>query len=125
MLLGHPLSKVDRHLGVDHAPALPLTNIYYGQIQHFQQAVIGGKDGFGLGRLAQLAVKALNGVGGMDQPPYLLGMLEVSTQVDPIILPELGNFRVFLVSLLPKASRASSADCLSTAQRHRLPSNPP
>ena len=121
MLPGHSLSKVDRHLGVDHAPVLPPTsplfgNIYHGQIQHFQQAVIGWKDRFGLGHLAQLAVKAFNGVGGIDQPPYLLGILEVGTQIGPVIPPRLGNFGVFLVPPLPKsASRASRADCSSTA----------
>ena len=49
---------------MNHAPALPpagplFGNIHHGQIQHFQQAVIGGEYGFGLDHLAQLAVKAL------------------------------------------------------------------
>lgn len=78
VLLGHTLGKVDGHLGVDQAPVLPpssplFRNIHHGQIQHFQQAVIGGKDGLGLGHLAQLAVETLNGVGGVDQPAHLLG----------------------------------------------------
>ena len=71
VLLGHTLGKVDGHLGVDQAPVLPpsgplFRNIHHGQIQHFQQAVIGGKDGLGLGHLAELAVEALNGIGGID-----------------------------------------------------------
>lgn len=69
MLLGHTLGKVDGHLGMDDTPVLPppsplFRNVYHGQIQHFPQAVIGGKDRFSLGHLAELAVKALNGVGG-------------------------------------------------------------
>ena len=69
VLLGHALGKVDGHLGMDDTPVLPpssalLGNIHYGQVQHFQQAVIGGKDRFSFGHLAELAVKALNGVGG-------------------------------------------------------------
>ena len=64
MLLGHALGKIDGHLSVDQAPVLspsgPLfRNIHHGQVQHFQQAVIGGKDGFSLGHLAQLTVEAL------------------------------------------------------------------
>ena len=69
VLLGHALGKVDGHLGMDDTPVLPPSsplfgNIHYGQVQHFQQAVIGGKDRFSFGHLAELAVKALNGVGG-------------------------------------------------------------
>ena len=59
MLLGHTLGKVDGHLSVDQAPVLPpfsplFRNTHHGQILHFQQAIIGGKDGLGLGYLAQL-----------------------------------------------------------------------
>ena len=67
---------------MDQAPVLsppaPLfRTIHHGQIQHFQQAVIGRKDGFGLvGNLAELAIKALNGVGGVDESAYLLGYLK-------------------------------------------------
>ena len=61
--LGHALGKVEGHLGVDQAPVLPpsgplFRNIHHSQIQHFQQTVIGGKDGLGLGHLAQLAVES-------------------------------------------------------------------
>ena len=71
---------------MDQAPVLPPAgplsgNIHHGQIQHFQQAVISREYGFGLGHLAQLAVEALNGIGGIDQPPDLLGVLEVGAQV--------------------------------------------
>ena len=71
VLLRHTLGKVDSHLGMDQAPVLPpssplFRNIHHSQIQHFQQAVIGGKDGLGLNHLAQLAVKTLNGVGDID-----------------------------------------------------------
>ena len=51
-------------------------NVCHTQKQHFQQAVIGRKDGFDLGNLAELAVKALNGVGGVDESAYLLGYLK-------------------------------------------------
>lgn len=73
-LLRHALGEVDSHLGVDHTPVLPTSgplfrDIHHGQIQHFQQAVIGGEHGFGFGHLAQLAVEALDGIGGVNQPP--------------------------------------------------------
>ena len=106
MLLGHALGKIDRHLGMDQTPVLTapspfFCNIHHGQIQHFQQTVIGGKDGFGLGHLAQLAVKSLNGVGGVDQAPYFLGILEVGAEIGPVGSPGLRDFRVFLVPALP------------------------
>ena len=127
MLLGHTLGKIDGHLGVDQAPVLPpssplFRNVHHSQIQHFQQAVIGGKDGLGLGHLAQLAVETLNGIGGVDQlghlaqlavetlngiggvdqPAHLLGVLEIGAEIGPVGPPGLGDFRVFLVPALPK-----------------------
>ena len=108
MLFRHTLGKVDGNLGVDQVPVLPppsplFRNVHHGQIQHFLQAVISGKDGFGLGRLAQMAVEALNGVGGEDQPAHLLGVLEVGTQIGPVGPPGLRNFRAFLVPALLKS----------------------
>ena len=71
MLLRHTLGEVDGQLGVNDSPVLPpagplFCDIYHGQIEHFQQAVVGGKNGFGLGNLAQLAVEALKGICGID-----------------------------------------------------------
>ena len=71
---------------MDQAPVLPpsgplFRNIHHGQIQHFQQAVIGEKDRFVLGHLAQLAGEAFNGIGGIDQSMYLLGILEVGAEI--------------------------------------------
>ena len=107
MLLGYPHGEVNRHLGVDHAPVLPPTdslfgNIHHGQIQHFQQAVVGGEYRFGLGYLAQLAVEAFNVIGSIDQPSDLLGILEVGAQIGLVVPPGLGDFGVFLVPVLPK-----------------------
>ena len=107
MLLRHAPGKVNGQLGVDQAPILPppgpfFRNVHHGQIQHFQQAVISGKHRFGLGHLAQLAIKPLNGIGGVDQPAYLLGILEVGAEISPVGTPGLGDFRVFLVSALFK-----------------------
>ena len=81
-------------------------------MRHFQQAVIGGKDGLGLGLLAQLTVNALNGIGGVDQPAHLLGILETGTEMGPLGPLGPSDFRVFLT---PKESRASGAACSSTA----------
>ena len=105
MLFGDPVPKEDRQLGVDHAPVLPpacpfLRNIHHGQIQHFQKAVVCGEHGFGLGHLPELAVEALNGVGGVDQPPDLLGELEIDAQIGPILPPGPRDLGVFLVPAL-------------------------
>ena len=92
---------------MDQAPVLTASspffgNVHHGQIQHFQQAVISRKHGFGFCHLAQLAVKSFNGVGGIDQAPYLLGILEIGAEIGPVGSPGLGDFRVFLVPALPK-----------------------
>ena len=78
----YPVGKIDCQLGMDHAPVLapsgPFScNVHHGQIQHLQQAVVGGKNGLGFRHLPKLAVEALNGVGGVNQPADLLGELEV------------------------------------------------
>ena len=55
-----------------------------------------------LGRLAQLAVESLNGIGGVDQPIHLLGVLEIDAEIGQVGSPELGDFWVFLVPVLPQ-----------------------
>ena len=129
MLLGHALGKVYGHLGVDQTPVLTAAspffgNVHHGQIQHFQQAVIGGKHGFGFCHLAQLAVKSFNGISGVDQAPYLLGILEVGAEIGPVGSPGLGDFRVFLVPALPKGIQ-SVQGCLLVPRRHKPPSDRP
>ena len=125
----HSVGKVDRQLSVDHAPVLTPArpfpgNIHHGQIQHFEQAVIGGENGFGLGHLPQLAVKALNGVGGVDQPAYLLWVLEVSTQIWPVVPPGAGDFGVFLVPVfrenLQRVQGGGFVYCCVTALRSAI-----
>ena len=67
---------------VDNAPILPpsgplFRDVHHGKIQHLEQAVVGGKNGFGLCHLAKLAVKSLNCIGGIDQSPLLLRIIEI------------------------------------------------
>lgn len=80
-----------------------LGNVYHGQIQHFQQTVIGWEDGLGFNYLAQLTDKALNGVGDINQPPDFMGILEISAEVGPIIPPGAGNLGIFLAPALSKS----------------------
>lgn len=44
-------------------------------------AIVGRKDRFGFGHLSELAVKSLNGIGSINQPPHLLWILEVGLVV--------------------------------------------
>ena len=116
VLVRHAIGKVDDHLGMNDAPVLPpsspfFRNIHRSQIQHFQQTIISRKYRFGFGDLAQLAVKTLDGVGGIDQSAHLLGVLEIGAEIGPVSPPGLGDFRIFLVPIL----RASRAACSSTA----------
>lgn len=72
---------------MNHATVLPPSGPLFRNVQHLEQAVVRGEHGFGLGHLAQLPVEALNGIGGVDQPPYLLRVLEVGAQIGPVFLP--------------------------------------
>lgn len=105
---------------MDHTPVLasacPLfRDVHHGQIQHFQQAVIRGEHGFGFGHLPKLTVEALYSVGGIDQSPHLLRILEAGAQVGPVLPPGLRYFRVFLIPALRKGVQAVSAEGSSTA----------
>ena len=75
-------------------------DIHHCQIQHLQQAVIGGKNRLGLGHLAQLTIKSLDGVGGVNQSPDCLRNLEIGAQIRPIVLPGNRSFGVFLIPML-------------------------
>ena len=86
---------------MDQTPVLPtfrpfLRDVHHRQIQHYKQAVIGGKHGFGLGYLAQLAVETLDGVGGIDDLAHLGRILEIGAQPRPVGPPGLYSFGVFL-----------------------------
>ena len=90
MLIGHPVGEVDRQLRVDHTPVLPLAcpffrNVRHGKIGHFEQTVIGRKHRFGFRDLAKLTVERLDRIGGIDQPPDLLRILEIRTEISPIL----------------------------------------
>ena len=94
-------------MNVDHAPILasarPFSgNVYHGKVEYFEQAVISWENGLGFGHFPQLAVKALNGVDGIDQQTYLLWVLEISAQMGPVVLPGTGNLGVFLVPMFRK-----------------------
>ena len=90
---------------MDHTPVLtpprPFSgNIHHGQIQHLEETVIRRKNSLGLRHLPQLSVEALNGVGGINQPPYPLGILEIGAEIGPVVPPGAGNLGVFLVPVL-------------------------
>ena len=100
--LRHAIRKEYSQLSVDHAPVLPsaspfLRDIHHGQVQHFQQTVIGGEHGFCLGHFPKLTVEALDGIGRIDQAANLLGVLEIGAEIRPVIPPGLRDFGVFLV----------------------------
>ena len=79
---------------MDQAPILPPSrpfprNVHHGQIEHLEQAVVRGENGLRFRHLAELAVEALDGVGGVNQPPQLLRVLEIGAQIRPVLPPGL------------------------------------
>ena len=99
-LVRQPVSEKYLQLGMDNAPFPALArpffrDVHHRQIQHFQQAVVGRKHRFGFCDLAQLPVKSFNGIGGVNQRPYLLRIFEICGSFRPVGLPRLGDFWVF------------------------------
>lgn len=59
-----------------------LGNIYHGQVQYFQQTVIGEESGFGHIYFEQLTIEAFNGIGGIDRLLDLLKEYCVDDHID-------------------------------------------
>jgi hypothetical protein len=77
LLSGYLVGVIDRQLGVDDTPVLPmpspfLRNVHHGEIQHFQQTVIRRENCLGFGDLAKLAIETLNDIDRIDQPTNFL-----------------------------------------------------
>lgn len=94
ILFRYPVTVVDYQLSVDTAPILTascpfFSDVLHSQIQHFEKAVIGRKYGLCLSHFLQLAVKALYGVGGIDQLTKLWWKLEIGAEICPVIVPGL------------------------------------
>ena len=54
-----------------------LGDIYHGQIQHFQETVIGWKYRLGFGDFPELAVKSFNRIRGIDQTSDSFRVLKI------------------------------------------------
>ena len=55
--------------------------LHHGKIKHLEKAVVGRKDRFGFGHFSELAVEALDGIGGVDQLPGVPLDLALSFQM--------------------------------------------
>lgn len=80
-----------------------LGDIYHGQIQHFQETVIGWKYRLGFGDFPELAVKSFNRVRGIDQTSDSFRILKIRWKICPVIFPWLCNLRVFPAPFFVKA----------------------
>ena len=68
---------------MDLSPILTMTgpflrDIHHRQIQHFQQAVFGGKYGLGLCDFSKLTVKSFDRIRRIDQTPDRFRVLKIS-----------------------------------------------
>ena len=55
----------------------------------------------------KLPVKAFNSVGRIDQPSYLLRILEIGAEIWPVFSPGSRNLRIFLVPMLSEGVQSS------------------
>ena len=70
----------------DWRPPL-LCNLGVHEIQQLSRGLVCGKRRLGLGDFAQLAMIALHSIGGVDQSPDFLGIVEKGSQALPMGSP--------------------------------------
>ena len=87
----------------------------------YKRQVICRENRFGPGYFAKLAVKALNGIGGINQPPDFLRNLETGAQIRPVVLPGGRNLRVFLCLLYTSTCNAIAPGFIETDMTAALP----
>ena len=69
-------------------------DVHRRQVQHFQETVIRWENRLGFRYLPELAVKAFNRVGRVDQAPDSFRILEIGRQIGPAFRPGLVNLRI-------------------------------
>ena len=75
-------------------------NIYHGEVEHFEQAVVSRENAFVFGDFSELTVESLDGIGRINQGSDFFGVFEICRQIRPIRPPRNGDFRVFFAPLL-------------------------
>ena len=61
----HQCKMIQNHIPIPEALGPLFGNVVGGQIQHFAQRIVVGKDALGLYHLAELPVKPFNNIGGI------------------------------------------------------------
>ena len=77
---------------MDLAPILTVTSpflrdIHHGQIQHFQETLVGRAHRLGFCDLLQLTVKSVDCIGCIDQASNCFRILEIGGKICPVVLP--------------------------------------
>ena len=89
-----------------------LSDIYHGQIQHFQETIIGWKYRLGFGDFPELTVKSFNRVRGIDQTSdsfRILKYVERFAQLSFHDFAILGYFPLHFSSKLSSSANATSS----------------
>lgn len=106
----HTLGKTDDHMGMNQAPVPPPPDLLFWHDPSWPDTVFSAdchrwERRICLDHLAQLTVEALNSIGGVDQPQYLLWTLEISAEIGPARPLGLKDFGYFLSQRSPKVSK--------------------
>ena len=64
-----------------------LRDIHHGQIQHFQETLIGRKHRLGFCDLPQLTVKSFDCISRIDQATICFQILEIGGKIRPVVFP--------------------------------------
>jgi len=92
---------------MDESPILPPASPFFSdvhgcKIKHLEQAVVTGEYRFAFGHLTELAIEALDRIGGIDELPDFAWILEIGGQLWPAIAPGFRDFRILPVPFFSK-----------------------
>jgi len=110
----HQLPYYNTPIAYRHRPFLG--NLLDGQKHGLLHGVVGRVVRLGLGELAQHPVEPLHRVGGIDQSPDFLGVLEVGGQFRPVLLPRPDDLRVLLRTSWGTTSRSLAFAAVSSME---------
>lgn len=77
-------------------------DVHYGQVQYFQQGIIGRKNRLGFGHFPQMSVEIFDGIDGVNQRPDLQRILEIGGEIRPVDSPGLGDLGILEAPLFLK-----------------------
>ena len=89
LLERHPVPEEYLKLGMYLRPILTLArplpcDVHSGKVEHLEKNIVIGENSLVLRHFSQLPIETFNGVGGVDESPDLLRILEIGRKLRPV-----------------------------------------